>query len=149
MKARVKSGQAVLDVSTGELVADRDPPYVRPPWFRMSLKFHPEGESMTQQHHRDQTDINNIVERYARTGNLPPGRLESQYADVTELQGDLGERILASRETMEAAEKFITEKRKSKSKPDGDKVGPQGTESVAPSPTKSPGDTDGGSPPKK
>ena len=41
------------------------------------------------------TDVNRIVERFARTGSLPenPSTTEPQYGDITNLQGDLTELI--------------------------------------------------------
>ena len=35
------------------------------------------------------TDVNRIVARFARTGELPPATVQPQYADVTGLQEDL------------------------------------------------------------
>lgn len=65
-----------------------------------------DGESMTQQSHFDQTDVNAIVARFDRTGQLPPARQAPVYGDVTGLQGDLTDRINQSRDTISIAEKF-------------------------------------------
>lgn len=52
-----------------------------------------EGDSRTETSHAEATDINFIVNRFARTGQLPPPRREPFYGDVTGLQGDLTERL--------------------------------------------------------
>jgi len=44
------------------------------------------------------TDVNNIVARFARTGELPPATSQGQYCDVTNLQGDLAEIITKGKE---------------------------------------------------
>jgi len=104
-----KSDKAVLDLATGELQSEElAAPYVRPPWYRARLKVLSEGETMTQQSHRDQTDINNIVNRYARTGQLPPATRQAQYADVTGLQGDLTELVARSNEHISTADADLT-----------------------------------------
>lgn len=42
-----------------------------------------EGEKRTQQHFRDEVDINNIVARFERTGQLPQASGAVTYGDVT------------------------------------------------------------------
>lgn len=94
---------AVIDLDTGDCIDFGDHPVVRPTWYRRRLmKFFPEV-TRTQQHHRDLTDINNIVSRYARTGEMPPAKQAPQYADVTALQGDLSEVAQRSREVIDNA----------------------------------------------
>lgn len=44
------------------------------------------------------TDVNNIVARFARTGIFPPPPQEAQYADVTHMQGDLAALITKGKE---------------------------------------------------
>ena len=39
--------------------------------------------SMTEQHHARDCDINRIVSRYISTGELPVGRTDGQYVDVS------------------------------------------------------------------
>lgn len=158
-KVTNKSKQAVVDLASGEIVAEREAPYVRPPWFRARLVFHCYGESRTQQHHKDLTDINNIVNRYARTGEMPPAKSEPSYADVSELQGDLGERIVKSRETIDKAEAHFERRKAEKAKADkeaaekpkldGGQVQTQERRSTAPSSNGDRGSKDGGSPPEK
>lgn len=41
------------------------------------------GASMTQQHFKDECDINNIIDLYTRTGELPVNANELRYADVS------------------------------------------------------------------
>ena len=57
----------------------------RRPWERNRSFSAGQGESMTQQHHAEATDINNIIKRFDRTGQLPMGinRGPGQYLDVT------------------------------------------------------------------
>lgn len=59
------------------------------------------GESTVVAVPWEETDVNAIVERYARTGLLPLQTREGIYADVTKLQGDLTERYLWSMERLE------------------------------------------------
>lgn len=99
--------------SEGEVsdLAKCDPcgrPRIRPPWCRVryGMDFG-DQESLVQQAHWDQTDVNAIVDRYHRTGILPPVQNNGVYADVTGLQGDLTERIQKSREDIAAASEFI------------------------------------------
>lgn len=51
------------------------------------------GESRTQTVFGNETDVNAIMARFTRTGVLPPGRTDPQYADVTELQRDMTETL--------------------------------------------------------
>lgn len=63
--------------------------------------FNSNKPSKTRQDHAPACDINNIVERYHRTGMVPPSRgLQPQYADVTSLQGDITERLSFSRQVV-------------------------------------------------
>lgn len=69
---------------------------------RVSVSF--EGvKSVTQHAHRDQTNINEIIKRYDRTGVLPgPDDNPGQYMDCTELsQRNLTELIEEARATKE------------------------------------------------
>jgi len=52
------------------------------------------------------TDINVIMQRFERTGILPPATVEPRYEDVVELQGDLTELYQKSREALEIANRF-------------------------------------------
>lgn len=84
----------------------RVPRPVRQPWCRVRVITENDEPSMTQQSHKDQTDVNAIVERFQRTGQLPPAIREPTYADVTELQGDYTEMVNRARQTMQTASEF-------------------------------------------
>lgn len=61
-----------------------------------------EGKDMTQQSHAESCDVNSIVTRFQRTGEMPRER-EGFYDDVTGLQVELTEAYNRSRETLDAA----------------------------------------------
>lgn len=64
---------------------------VRKPYERVREGISFKGtEQMTVQHLKDETDINNIVKRYHRTGELPQAKREGSYEDVSELNEDYG-----------------------------------------------------------
>lgn len=67
--------------------------FIRPRFFRERFVTECPGESMTEQSHQASCDINVIVERHARLGYLPPPDHPPQYADVTQLQQPLRDRI--------------------------------------------------------
>jgi hypothetical protein len=48
-----------------------------------------EEDSMCDRSHGDQTNINLLMERFKRSGEMPPGNNNPQFADVRALQGDL------------------------------------------------------------
>jgi len=66
---------------------------VRPRRFRERVFQSSEGESMCERSHADSVNINNIVARFHRTGELPKPTSEPIYEDVTGLQGDYRERL--------------------------------------------------------
>ena len=69
-------------------VETSDPTYYR--WNDRRRTISPVGESVTDTSFGNDTDINNIVERFARTGKLPEGpSVQPVFEDVTALQGDL------------------------------------------------------------
>lgn len=143
-----KSGK--IDLDTGELVSVSDAPFSRPPWHRMRIVTKIHGESKTQQHHKDTVDINAIVNRYQRTGELPPAKTPPQYADVTGLQGDLQERITASQKAIAKADSDLAANHKKKQdKAAADKVEAAGTRLTGSSSNVSQAPTPGGSPPEK
>lgn len=74
----------------------------------------PYGESRTQQAAKDQTDINNIVNRYTRSGVLPETR-QGIYADVRHLQGDRLEAMANATTTLETAENYLESQRRKRS----------------------------------
>lgn len=67
-------------------------PRIRSPWTRERLQTVCSGESLTEQSHKEAVDINNIVDRYTRSGMLPPPG-PHVYGDATALQLPLSERI--------------------------------------------------------
>lgn len=91
----------VTNLCTGEI-----PRPVRQPWCRIRVITVNDEPSMTQASHYDQTDVNAIVERFKRTGQLPVPIATPQYADVTGLQGDLTDLHNRAREHIEIAERF-------------------------------------------
>ena len=66
------------------------------PLERRSLAFYTVGESMTRQSEKASADVNAIVERFARTGIMPPNTKQPIYDDVTGLQTDLTDAYNAS-----------------------------------------------------
>lgn len=88
-----------VDLDTGEVKIGL--PRVRHPYERERVQIRIEGESKTHQAHKDSCDVNNIIARYERTGELPPNRKRGVYADVTALQGDLTERAAFAKEKID------------------------------------------------
>lgn len=66
-------------------------PPVRHPAERMEVITVIEGESAVHADQGNDTDINRIVERFRRTGEMPPGNGKGVYMDVSPLQQDLTE----------------------------------------------------------
>jgi hypothetical protein len=95
-----------IDSDTGELVKLGCKPYVRPYWARVRKQKFNTQPTMTDNAHKDLTDINNVVKRYLRTGALPatPNKQE-MYEDITHMQGEFTEVINRGKELMEKAEK--------------------------------------------
>lgn len=59
-------------------------------------------ESLTQQSQVASVDINNIIERFDRTGQLPQNRTPAMYGDVSEISHlDFGELQEKQEETLE------------------------------------------------
>ena len=81
-------------------------PYIRKPYDRerSSVDFS-QVDSVTDTSFGNDTDVNNIVERFARTGSLPQPVVPANYADVTGLQGDFTELIEKGKEAMAELEK--------------------------------------------
>lgn len=69
-------------------------PVVKKPWQRTRQFADLEDQiKKTDDSQGNDTDVNNIVARFARTGQLPPSTAEPFYGDVSNLQGDLTEII--------------------------------------------------------
>lgn len=80
--------------------------FVRHPNSRPRCKTILTGlRTRTDNAHKDLTDINNIVNRFQRTGSMPTGKGPGVYEDVTLLQGDLTDVINRSKDIVEKAEK--------------------------------------------
>lgn len=86
------------------------PYYVRRHWVLFRLQEFPRGESKTQQSHRDSVDVNSIVKRFDRTGQLPPPRMEAQYGDVSGLNRPYAELIEESRQVLDKTGQFVEER---------------------------------------
>lgn len=68
------------------------------------------GESRTVQDQNNETNINTIVKRFDRTGQLPVGKSNGQFGDVTELQRDLTTLIAHSRNVRDEARSKLLQK---------------------------------------
>lgn len=92
----------------------------------LRVVFNTTGPSLTTQSHRDETDINNIVRRFHRTGELPKQRTP-QYADISAVQQlDPTSAIDLSRSTLktahENAQKHLLQKREEQQKIEHEKL---------------------------
>jgi len=95
-------------------------PAIKKPYDRVRQIADIPSDSQTVKDAGNETDVNQIVARFSRTGELPRGNAqEAQYADVTEFQADLTEIIekgkLAQQRMAELQEKeksALTEKAK-------------------------------------
>lgn len=65
--------------------------------------------SVTDTSAGNDTDINHIMARFERTGQLPPLQAEPHYIDCTEFSGDLTELINKAQTIRDTAERFISE----------------------------------------
>lgn len=84
------------------------------PWnARLRVPYqHPPGTvSATDDSFGNEVNVNTIIARFARTGELPPARREAQYMDVTELQGDLTELHNKSQDTISTARQNVVKRR--------------------------------------
>lgn len=92
-------------------------PEIRKPWHRERVQHPGGGESMTDRSFGNDTDVNNIVARFQRTGELPkppPGAENPIYDDVTELQCDLTEMISKTQETRETLQQYFAKQKEAK-----------------------------------
>ena len=67
-----------------------------------------EGESMTDDSAGNDTDINNIIARFDRTGQLPTGRGPGQFEDVSGLNQDLTELLSKQKEALQELQDLET-----------------------------------------
>lgn len=75
-------------------------PEIRKPYYRARVQTESGGESVTDKSFGNDTNVNNIVARFARTGEMPTVGPEGQFADVTRLQGDLSQMICEAKDTL-------------------------------------------------
>ena len=102
-------------------------PTVRKPYERERLQISTDKPSVVDTSHGNDTDVNNIVARFKRTGQMPPvphpgAPGSGQYADVTGLQKDLTELVEESREALEKAEEIKREYEKTKQDENANKI---------------------------
>lgn len=67
-------------------VPDQAMDHVRKPLDRVRVRTVLDGTSMTDTSQLGETDINEIVRKYRRSGTLPPPPEAQQYGDVSDLQ---------------------------------------------------------------
>lgn len=96
--------KVIFHPDTGEVLRHRLP------WMRERCPTEFIGESKTHQAHKDSCDVNKILKRYERTGQLPPATRQPQFIDCTPLQGDLTDSINKSRETLQKTKEFVNDR---------------------------------------
>lgn len=104
----------MIDRVTGEEIKKHGYAYIRKPMdTSIKVTSDPVGDSKTHQSFREESDINVIMDRFQRTGQLPPARQkEPQYLDVSELNKPLSDVINQTAETLEKTRNFFDEKEK-------------------------------------
>jgi hypothetical protein len=83
---------------------------VREPFSRERLHTEIVGESRTHQSHRESCDVNWIISRYERTGELPRVKRDGVYADVSALGGDLMEQAIRAQDVIITSEQFLVQR---------------------------------------
>ena len=78
------------------------------PYERCRTQLTLSTESITDQASAQEKDVNLIVQKYKRTGILPPVLDPGKFADVTGLQGDLTEGLIAARSATEMLKEEIS-----------------------------------------
>lgn len=82
------------------------------------------GENPVDQGHKDNCNINNIVNRYRRDGYMPPNtRGPGTYQDVSEIQGDLTEVLQKAGETKQKVGEALKSRKEKAEKDAKDSVG--------------------------
>lgn len=74
---------------------------------RIRVPIDVSGESRTHQSHKASVDINHIVARYQRTGDLPPVTDPGQYVDCTQYSQTLTDLVENAANILETAQDFI------------------------------------------
>lgn len=95
-----------LPIQEPTVTADT-PPTLRMRGQRTRYVTHIYGESKVDASQGNDTDINQVVERFTRTGVLPEPTRPPQYIDCTDLQGDLTEMLEKARHVQQVAQEFI------------------------------------------
>lgn len=94
----------IINRETGEVIEPTN--MVRTPrGVSLRQTSDPVGQSLTQQAAKDQTDINDIVKRYQRTGQMPPTK-EGVFMDTTPYSGTLTELHQNAQETLSTYDNF-------------------------------------------
>ena len=106
MNAKAKKSPP-LEAESGDCPRSAKP-CMRRPYDRLRVRSIQGGESPTVQDSAGETDIKNIVNKYHRTGILPPAK-PGVFADVSNLQGDLTERLIWAQQVQENAQREIAE----------------------------------------
>lgn len=82
-------------------------PKIRKHWDRLEVKTEIEGTSKTDQSQKQVVDVNAIIRRYDRTGQLPVPREGASYGDTTLFAGSLQERLIRAENTIATAKEFM------------------------------------------
>jgi len=99
-----------------EVPSEKQRPTIKKPWQRSRLIVDLEGQEFkVDTSFGNDTDVNNIVQRFQRTGVMPneEQKARGQYADVTNLQEDLTgllDRVETAKAEMTAAENALQQK---------------------------------------
>lgn len=101
-------------------------PDILKPWQRKRVIVNLEGQKLqVDTSMGNDTDVNNIVARFARTGQLPANPNPPQYADVSGLQGDLTEMLQRGKDAaaeLERAQATQAELHQQRLKDDAEKL---------------------------
>lgn len=85
---------------------------VRNYWDRVRVQASCAGVSKTQQSHKESVDVNHIIKRFDRTGQLPPATQQGVYGDVSDLNAYYGEVVETAKANIAAAEAFFAEQKR-------------------------------------
>lgn len=104
---------------------------VRAAYERLRVLEVPEGESLASQDARDAADINFLMARFARTGEIPPASRPSVFQDNTGVPDNLGDAIMLSRTTLSTASDNLGAFQEAKAKEAADKLAAEQAELAA------------------
>ena len=111
-----------------EVPSDKKRPIIKKPWQRNRLIVDLEGQEFkVDTSFGNDTDVNNIVKRFQRTGVMPEAENadKGQFADVTNLQEDLTgllERVETAKAEVAAAETALQQKEAEKAANDAQRL---------------------------